>query len=305
MMEERRLCRARRWILLAAALVFTFLPLGKSFWGWLYADSRFAVPLSYDIPSLLRIHVLDVGKADAILLESQGCTALLDAGTSAHGEKVADYLARQGVTALDFLIMSHPDSDHVGGMVQILREVPVGMFLEGARYGNAEGLCQEYKDVQVLLQGLGTPSHTAGIGEMFPFGSGEIQVLGPVDIYEGSNNNSLVLKLSCPGFSALFCGDIEKEAELDLVKSGQDLSATLLKVAHHGSGTSSTRRFIEAVSPQIAVIPVGPDNNNLPRQGTLARLGRAGARVFRTDLDGTVVFSYNKGTVTVTTSQKQ
>lgn len=296
--------RRARGLALAAALAFTLSPLGRGFWGWLFAGSGFAAPSGYD-SSQVRIHVLDVGKADAILLESQGCTALLDAGTSAHGEEVVDYLARQGVPGLDMLILSHPDSDHAGGMVQVLREVPVGVFIEGAAVAG-EAPCQEYADLLALLEERGVPARTAAAGDEFPFGGGGLRVLGPVGEYEDANNNSLVLKFSCPGFSALFCGDIEKEAELGLVKSGQDLSATLLKVAHHGSGTSSTRRFIEAVSPQIAVVSVGPDRSGLPRQEPLARLERAGARVFRTDLDGTLVFSYDgEKTVTVKTSRQK
>lgn len=299
MTEDRRILWARVWLLLIAVLAFTLTPLGQDFWGQLYSDSGFAVPVVYSSPYVVRVHVLDVGKADAILLESQGCTALLDAGTGAHGERVVDYLARCGITSLDFLIMSHPDSDHVGGMAWVLREVPVGTFLEGEGWEGRGDLCQEYWDTKALLEGHGVPVRTVAAGESLSFGEGELQVLGPVNRYEDANNGSLVMKLVCSGFSALFCGDIEKEAELDLVKSGQDLSAVLLKVPHHGSSTSSTKRFIQAVSPQLAVVSVGLDNNGLPRQEPLARLGRTGAKVFRTDLDGTLVFSYDGEKVTV------
>lgn len=295
---ERRVKRLRLFIVAAAVLSFSLVPFGRLFWKQALALSGFSSPWEYARPSLVRVHVLDVGKADAIVLESEGCTALLDAGTYADGEYVADYLLRQGISALDFAIMSHPDSDHIGGMAQVMEEIPAALFLRGGEW--TEGGAA-YDALSAALERRQVPQQTLSVGDSFPLGYAFVQVLGPLRVYDGTNNNSLVLKLCCGDFSALLCGDMEEEAELDLVKSGQGLSAQLLKVPHHGSDTSTTRRFVQAVRPQVAVISVGPDSNGLPREGPLSRLEDAGARIYRTDLDGDIIFSFDGETIFVDT----
>lgn len=288
--QKRRVSRTRVMVFLVLMLVYSLTPMGTQFWQRLFADCGFTQSAGSASPDLFRIHALDVGKADALLLESQGRLALLDAGTFAEGEKVADYIFRLGFDHLDYIIASHPDSDHIGGVLQVLKEIPTGAFLRAEGWEDAG---QEARDVLEYLEENGIPQQTLYPGGSFTLGCARLDVLGPLFSYPDTNNNSLVLKLTCFQFTALFCGDIEKEAEADLLRSGQDLSANLLKVAHHGSRTSSTEEFLQAVSPQLAVVSVGPDNNDLPRPETLARLEAAGARILRTDLDGNTVISYN------------
>lgn len=286
----RALLRIRLGLVLGALLVFSATPLGAGFFSRLLTDSGFNVRAENLSPAFLRVHVLDVGKADAILLESQGCAALLDAGTSGDGEAVADYLHRQGIEKLTYAIVSHPDSDHAGGMAQVLEEIPAECFIRG-KYWNEGG--QEAADLEEYLMESGTPRRLLAPGESFSLGCAGFTVLGPLEDYGDANNNSLVLRLSCYGFTALFCGDMEKKAEQDLLESGADISADFLKVAHHGSRTSSTEAFVQAVSPRLAVVSVGADNNNLPRKEALSALEEAGAYVWRTDLDGSLLFTYN------------
>lgn len=299
--ERRRMLRVRAMIVLVIMLAYSLTPLGVQFWKQAFTDFGFDSRKENRAFEFVRVHVINVGKADAILLESGEHTALLDAGTGIEGENVADYLIRQGITRLDYVIASHPDSDHIGGIVQVMKEIPTDGFLRGVGW---EEIGQEAEDLEAYLAENRVPSYTLHLGDTFTVGHAKLEVLGPVDTYESSNNNSLVLKLTCFAFSALFCGDAEKEAEQDLVDSGQDLSAHLLKVAHHGSRTSSTEEFMEAVSPQIAVVSVGPDNNNLPRSEALARLEAAGASLLRTDIDGDIIISYNGERIGVEKSHK-
>lgn len=287
---RRRMLRTRAAVVLALLLLYSATPMGVRFWRQAFTDAGFDSRSENRAFAFVRVHIINVGKADAILLESQGKTALLDAGTSVEGVNVADYLMRQGIGRLDYVIASHPDSDHIGGMVQVMEDIPAGAFLRG---GGWEEAGQEAGDLEDYLEAHGIPSQVLHAGDAFTLGHAELEVLGPLEAYKGSNNNSLVLKLECFSFSALFCGDIEKEAEQDLLDSGQDLSAAVLKVAHHGSRTSSTEAFVQAVSPQLAVVSVGADNNNLPRSEALARLEEAGAAILRTDLDGDVILSYD------------
>ena len=233
-----------------------------------------------------------VGKADALLLECEGHAALLDGGTSASGDRVVDYLLRLGIESLDYAIASHPDSDHTGGLSQVLEEVPVGELVVYP-WPEAMRRTLEYRALEDAARSSAVPVRQVRPGESLSLGGTKLEVLGPLRDYEGTNDCSLVLRLDYLGFSALFCGDIEYQAELDLVKSSVDLDVDLLKVAHHGSSGSSSQRFLEAVSPTYAAISVGPDNSNLPREETLLRLKSVGAEIYRTDTDGDLVFSWD------------
>ncbi len=127
------------------------------------------------------------------------------------------------------------------------------------------------------------------------------EVLGPLQDYAESNNDSTVFRLQYDGFSMLFCGDMEAQAERDLLEGGAALRADVLKVAHHGSDTSTSAALLEAVQPRYAVISSGEDRSMLPRNAVLQRLHTAGAEIFRTDTDGAVVFSAADGKISVIT----
>lgn len=290
------LLRIRLVLVLLCVLVFSITPVGNRFFRQLFTDAGFDVRAENRDFALVRIHVLDVGKADAILLESQGHAALLDAGTYERGGSVVDYLCRQGITSLDYALVSHPDSDHVGGMMQVMKEIPTDTFMRGENWNE---IGQEAEDLETYLAACQMPQRTLTVGDTFFLGHAGFEVLGPLEDYGDANNNSLVLKMTCSGFSALFCGDMEKEAERDLAASGQNLSADLLKVGHHGSRTSTTEEFVQAVSPRLAVVSVGEDNNNLPRTEPLETLEKAGAYILRTDLDGNLLFSWNGEKISV------
>lgn len=280
------------------ALVFLLLlsvtPQGRSVWEALFQASGFTVKAEEP----LSIHVLDVGKADAILIRCEGHAALIDAGTYLDGETVADYLSRGGFPALDYAVASHPDKDHLGGMAQVLSETEVKNFVRSAWFP------EKYAAVKQVLEEKAIPCRTVSPGDVLPLGGAVLRVLGPGKEYSDTNNASLVLRLEYQGFTALFCGDIEEDAERDLVKSGADLSADVLKVPHHGSKTSCTKRFLAEAAPRYAVISVGPDNHELPDEQTLLRLENAGIEeIYRTDTDGTVVFTYDGSTIGIKTEQ--
>ena len=282
-------------VVLFLVMLFFVTPVGRTLADTLYRMSGFQGPVE---TAPLEIHVIDVGKADAMLLRCEGETALLDAGTYASGDRVVDYLLRIGVEQLDYVIASHPDSDHTGGVAQVLEELPVGELLV---YPWPQEMRQslEFQSLEEAAVECSVPVREVVPGDRIPLGGTELQVLGPLKAYEDTNNCSLVLRLDYLGFSSLFCGDIENSAELDLVKSGLDLDVDLLKVAHHGSAGSSSQRFLEAVSPEVAVISVGPDNSELPREETLVRLEEVGAKIYRTDTDGDLVFSWDGDQLTL------
>ena len=271
----------------AAVLLWSVSGPGRAFWNQMFLRSGFGG--SDPDPAGLEIHVIDVGKADAILIRCQGHAGLIDTGAGGDGEDVADYLLRHGVKELEFVLLSHNDSDHIGGLPTVLGELAVDTLYQGEL--SVEEPSLEGAAMDRALSGWEGERRTLARGDSFSLGGASFSVLGPCRAYESSNDSSLVLRLEFGEVSALFCGDIEATAELDLVKSGQELQADLLKVPHHGSATSCSQRFVKAVMPQLAAVSVGPDRNQLPRAEALEQLEAVGAQIYRTDTDGSIVFS--------------
>jgi competence protein ComEC len=245
-----------------------------------------------------RLHVafLDVGQGDAILITTpQGQQILVDGGpspaalTSALGHEMPFW-----DRSLDLVVMTHPDADHITGLAEVLHRFRVDGWLDNGQPGDDPISLQ----CQALLAEAGTNHYVAHAGDRLDLGEGlALEVLHPPP--EGvpttaadGNNNSLVLRLVWDRAGFLLTGDLEAEGERVLVGSGQTLAADVLKVAHHGSGGSSTAAFLAAVDPAYAVVSVGAGNPfGHPAQAVLDRLaGLGGATVLRTDERGTVEF---------------
>lgn len=290
--RTRRRPRALLAALAAALLVFSYAPPGKAMWAWLMRTAGLAHFTAALPADALHVHVISVGKADAILLESPEAAVLVDCGTADAAQEILNYLDARGIGRLDAVWISHPDDDHSGGLSKIAQSLPVGEVVESASAESAAGSAS-------LPEAL--PVRRTAAGERFAYGGMLFEVLGPLEDYAETNDSSVVFRLQYGDFSMLFCGDIEETAEQALLKSGAPLRADVLKVAHHGSNTSTSAALLEAVRPRYAVISSGEDRNLLPRNAVLKRLDTAGAEVFRTDTDGTVVFSAAQGEIAVTT----
>lgn len=253
-------------------------------------------------PPSLRIRVLDVGQGDATLLETpEGDRILVDAGPAFSlpgggrfdaGERiVAPALRALRIRALDILVVSHPDADHAGGAPAILEGFRVGEVWIPAGGEGAEGL----RRVITTAGRLGVPVvPLARGGAARVRGNTRIEVLGPPRPSRqppgsGWNDRSLVLRIVTPELRVLLPGDIEAAGEAALLRAGRDLRSDILKVPHHGSDTSSSRPFLAAVRPSLALVSAGSGNRfGFPAAATLARLTAAGARVLRTDLHGAI-----------------
>ena len=243
----------------------------------------------------LEVHFLDVGQADCALLQfPAGEDVLIDAGNRADADFILDYLEEAGVDHLDAVVATHPHEDHIGAMADILREVETDVVFLPA----AETDTNVYTNLLYAIEETGAEEVRVESPEEISLGGISAQFLTPLDTYDDLNNTSLVLRLSYGDTVFLFTGDIEKEVEEDLVESGFPLKADVLKVPHHGSDTSNTESFLWAVSPQVAIVSVGADNDyGLPNDGALERLSAVGAQVLRTDEEGTIVVKSDGTTI--------
>ena len=249
------------------------------------------------------VHVLDVGKADSILVECGGRNMLVDGGTADRGASVAAYPKRRGVKELELVVNTHPDSDHIGGLAQILQEFPVKRYFAPGIPQKLIPSTEEYQSVQKILKQKGLAAEHPSAGQKFSLGGLRIQVLGPAVPGNSTNNNSIVLKLSYGKIRFLLMGDAEKEEEQSLLDSGRSLSADVLKVGHHGSSTSTAQKFLDEVRPRFAAVSVGEDSSSLPKFSVLRRLYRSGVTVYRTDVSGTLIFLTDGKSLSVKTEK--
>jgi competence protein ComEC len=268
--------------------------------GWLFQS------LSGARPAQLAVTVLDVGQGDAILIESpDGVRVLLDGGpaglASDAGQRIiVPYLARRGINRLEAVILSHGHSDHIGGIASVLEQVSVARLLVASE--EVPGATAER--VVETARGRGTRLERIARGTALSVGSSvRLYVLHPPHETAPAktlNNISIVCKLVYGDVSMLFAGDIETAIEDDLVhRYGSFLRSDLLKVAHHGSATSSSPSFLDAVAPETAVISVGWRNRFYhPSPGTLREFARRGIRTLRTDRFGAIIIASDGKSVT-------
>ena len=248
----------------------------------------------------LELRVFDVGQGDAILLRIGESALLVDAGPDPETARAVllPRLARLGVERLDGLVLTHADSDHIGGATDVLKSLAVESV-----WIASSGQDHPLLDViEATARQGGTRIERPEDGRFLdwhPATSVQARFAEP-DSASGDNNQSMVLHVRYGDTGILLTGDIEGAAERAFVDAGGDLGADVLKVAHHGAGTSSTAEFLAAVRPQVAIISAGLGNAfNHPRDDVLRRLRAAGAHVFRTYLAGDVVVRTDGHDITV------
>lgn len=245
--------------------------------------------------SELTVHYMDVGQGDAILISCKGEYMLIDAGDNNQGTAVQNYLTKQGVKTLKYVVGTHPDADHIGGMDVVLYKFDCQTVMMPDVVNDTA----TYRDVLDTMKTKGYRNTVPVAGRSYTLGDAGFTIAGPTKSYEDTNNNSIVIRLTHGDNSFLFTGDMEEEAESDILSGKGSVKADVLKVGHHGSRSSSSEAFLEAVAPSYAVISCGEDNSyGHPHAQTLNTLRRMGVQVFRTDEQGTVTASSDGSQIT-------
>ena len=226
------------------------------------------------------VHFVDVGQGDGAIVVCDGKTLVIDGGTAENGAKMVEYLQNTlHVSKVDFVIGTHPHADHIGGLPDVIRACKVKKLYSPVDEFEAKPFETMKRAADDKKLKITVPQ----AGQSFSLGRAKVEFLAT---------------------AFLFTGDAERPSEYDMTDSGEDLSATVLKVGHHGSNTSTSYVFLRQVMPAYAIISCGKDNAyGHPHEEVLSRLADEGAAVYRTDECGTIVCRSNGAKVTVRTEK--
>lgn len=237
----------------------------------------------------LTIDFIDVGQGDAILINSpKGLTMLIDAGDNSEEDYMVQYLQDKGIRRLDYVIGTHPHADHIGGLDKVILNFDIGEIY----MPKVSHTTKTFEDVLLAVKEKGYKVKTAKAGVNLDLGEGvKTQMIAPVsDTYSNINDYSAVIRLSYGEISFLFTGDAEKTSEYEMVDGNYPVKATVLKVGHHGSVTSTTDEFLKAVNPTFGVISSEKDNSyGHPHKEVVEKLEDANVTIYNTQKDGTII----------------
>lgn len=244
----------------------------------------------------LKVHFVDVGQADSIIIQQGNENMLIDAGNNDDENTLRNYLAALGVKELKYAIVTHPHEDHIGSMDYIINSLKVGQIYAP----KVTTTTKTYENLVNAVKNKDMQFKTPVVGETFNVGQAKCTILAPnSSTYDNLNNYSIVVKVEFGNNSFLFTGDAGELSEKEMLSNGLNLKAYVLKVGHHGSSSSSSDEFLNAVNPSYAVISVGKGNDyGHPNKETLQKLSGRGISVYRTDLNGTVVATSDGNNIT-------
>lgn len=239
-----------------------------------------------EIESNLEIHFIDVGQGDATLLVCDEEAMLVDAGTTSSGTSIQLYLKKREVSSLKYLILTHPDEDHIGGADVIITKYDIdNVFMP-----NYEKDTKAYEEVINALEYRWMKWSTPIVGSTYSLGGATFTVIAPNRNYADANESSIGIIVSHGSNKFLFTGDAESEAENDIVNNDINLECNVFKAGHHGSRTSNSSELLKAATPEYVVISCGVDNSyGHPHAGPMNEFRSMGLKLFRTDEQGTIV----------------
>ena len=240
--------------------------------------------ISNNINSNLEIYFFDVGQADSVLIKSNDDTVLIDAGNRNDGENLVNYIKNDlKINDIDIVIGTHPHEDHIGGMNYIIDSFDVGKIYLPDVISNAKFFEKLLDSIESKDYKISVPK----IGEEIKLNNLVFNVLSVDDNDKNINDCSIVLKLNYLDTKYLFMGDASKSVEKKLLD--KDIKADVIKIGHHGSSYSSSKKFLESVEVNIAIISVGKDNKyKHPTKSVLNTLNNLNIKYYRTDIDGTI-----------------
>lgn len=234
----------------------------------------------------LVIDYIDVGQGDSILIRQGEATMLIDGGTSECKEDLLNFLQEENVDKFEYIIGTHPHEDHIGSLDDVINSYDFDTIL----FPKVSSTTKTFENLVLAVQNKQKKFTTPVVGTQYSLGEAKFEILAPNNSkYTSTNDYSIVIKLTYGENTFIFTGDAESLSEQEILNNNVDVSADVLKLGHHGSTTSTSKKFLEAVNPKYAVISVGKDNSyKHPTKTTMTKLEDMNIPVYRTDEQGTI-----------------
>lgn len=251
---------------------------------------------------MINVHYIDVGQCDCTLIVCGGETLLIDAGENGHEQQVINYLNSVGVKKLDYIVATHQHSDHIGGIPEVLENFGTNNIIMPRLTEAQTPTNSTYTAFLKAIQKSDAKVIASKVGAEYVLGEATFEILGPVtNDAEDINNMSVVVKVTYGENTFLFTGDAETDEETEVIDTGSNLDCDVLHAGHHGSYTSSSKDFLNAVTPEICVISCGADNDyGHPHDAALKRIKKHTQDIYRTDICGSIVITGDGSTLSVT-----
>lgn len=284
-MTHRKLHKKLIGILIPAVIILF------SYYVLPYLNSSFGSTDTDGLP--IKVYFIDVGQGDASLIDVDGKFVMIDGGTDDSADDTIAFITSLGVTKLDCVVATHPHEDHIGGLDDIINEFPTAK----AYISQGGTTTRAFENLLSALEN--SDVETVSAGDVFKVGKAKFEVFAPENKeYSELNNYSVCLKMTYGSKSFLFTGDAEKLSENEMLASGFNLNSDVLKVGHHGSETSTSDKFLKAVSPEFSVVSVGRNSYGLPDENVIGRL-EVCSKLYRTDLNGNIAVTTDGKTLEV------
>lgn len=259
-------------------------------------NEQYAEIMQQEAEGNLMLNMIDVNQADCFLLVQDDEVALIDCGMIITANDVVKYIESLGITKINYVFGTHPHEDHWGGMYEILNNFEIGKIII-PKVKKGEVTSDWYIKTMKKIKQDNYEIEYAKVGQIYNLGDAIIKVIGPISQPEENiNNYSTVLKVSFGKMDIIMTGDAEKEVEKEILASGENIDAEILKVGHHGSSTSTTTKFLEAIDPEYALISTG-NRYGHPNETTMEKLKEREIEVYRTDQNGTVIVTISSNNI--------
>ena len=298
--------RSKRKIAVSATTALTLAIFIIAFANKLFGD-KFRSTLAPAAPDFDKtqdfVKIMDVGQADAALIYSNGCSAVIDAGLTSSADDISADLKGADIKDIDALLITHLHMDHAGALAKITMSFPIDNLIIPNRDSSAEAMPTVNEAEKRVVAEKGKV-FTATEGMNFNIGEFEVTLLAYFPDATKENDRSIITMAKIGNRKFLFTGDAEKATEADVLAEKLNIDCDVLKVGHHGSNSSSTAAFLKAASPKYAAISVGKDNMySHPSNKTIVALKNCGAEVYRTDKNGDISFYVENGNIRVETEK--
>ena len=249
------------------------------------------------------VRMIDVGQGDSILLHSNGYSALIDTGPAENSEDLISDLHALGIDVIDVLILSHLHIDHTGGVTDLYDNFQIENLILPELSTFSEGIYSAQFAIDKMTRN-GKGVYSAKEGMEFSLGAIDVEIVASYFDSDNENNRSLIIKALLEGKSFLFTGDAEKKTEKLLIKENKNIDCDVLKVAHHGSNSSTVKDFLESTTPEIALISVGKNNiYHHPHYSTIKLLRDFDCKIYRTDKNGSITVRVESGKINIETEK--